>query len=95
MTPAERLEYVQRGLAQGKTQRAIARELGVDEGTVRRDLKKLQLPPQDLAKVQQGAAAEAFLRGARALRRQWKSGAAEWNKSVPQGPIAMPSPRQG
>ena len=61
MTAADRIEHVRRGLAAGKSQRAIARELGCDEGTVRRDIKKLRLPASALALIQQGAPAEPFL----------------------------------
>jgi transposase-like protein len=44
LTPEERRELVARGFGAGKSNRAIARELDVDEGTVRRDRKYLAIP---------------------------------------------------
>lgn len=65
-TPAiERLERVREGLAAGKSQRGIARELGCDDGTVGRDIEKLRLPVSLLAKIEAGAPAEPILREAR------------------------------
>jgi transposase-like protein len=43
--PAERRELVARGVEAGKSQRAMAKELGVDEITIRRDLKLLGIQP--------------------------------------------------
>lgn len=40
----------------------MARELGCDEGTVRRDIAKLQLPEDSLEAIEKGAPAEQFLR---------------------------------
>jgi transposase-like protein len=44
LTPTERHEIVALGVKTGKSNRAIAKELGVDEGTVRRDRKFLATP---------------------------------------------------
>jgi transposase len=44
LTPAERRLRVALGVRLGKSNRAIAKELGVDEGTVRRDRKFLATP---------------------------------------------------
>jgi hypothetical protein len=44
LTPAERRLRVALGVRLGKSNRAIAKELGVDEGTVRRDRKLLKTP---------------------------------------------------
>jgi hypothetical protein len=62
---AERLELVRRGRDQGKSNREIARDLGCDEGTVRRDLKKLRLPEDQLIAIQEGDPAEQYLDKAR------------------------------
>ena len=46
-SPTERRRHVELGVKAGKSNRAIARELGVDEGTVRRDRKFLATPPME------------------------------------------------
>jgi len=62
----ERLQLVLQGLDAGKSQRKIAKELGCDEGTIRRDIKKLQLPAPYLKAVESGDSAEKYLRAIRA-----------------------------
>lgn len=47
LTPTERHEFVALGVKTGKSNRAIAKELGVDEGTVRRDRKFLATPEDE------------------------------------------------
>ncbi len=44
LTPAERHKLVALGIRAAKSNRAIAKELGVDEGTIRRDRKFLATP---------------------------------------------------
>lgn len=44
LTPTERQRFVALGIKAGKSNRAIAKELGVDEGTIRRDRKYLATP---------------------------------------------------
>ncbi len=44
LSPTERRKLVALGVKAGKSNRAIAKELGVDEGTVRRDRKFLATP---------------------------------------------------
>jgi transposase-like protein len=46
-SPTERRQRVALGVKVGKSNRAIARELGVDEGTVRRDRKFLATPENE------------------------------------------------
>ena len=46
-TPTERHDFVALGVKTGKSNRAIAKELGVDEGTVRRDRKFLATPENE------------------------------------------------
>jgi DNA-binding NarL/FixJ family response regulator len=46
----DRLFKVQVGVAAGKSNRQIAKQLGVDEGTVRRDRLTLQLSKEDLGR---------------------------------------------
>jgi len=58
----DRLFRVQLGVAAGKSNRQIAKELCVDEGTVRRDRRTLQLSKEDLQAVKSGAAVEPLLR---------------------------------
>jgi transposase-like protein len=65
ISPLERLNQVRAGLQQDKSQRAMAKELGCDEGTIRRDIAKLQLPDEALGAIEQGAAAEQFFRKSR------------------------------
>ncbi len=62
---AARLDLVKRALAAGKSRRKIARELGYDEGTIRRDLKILALPEHQVLAIRNGATAEKFLRARR------------------------------
>lgn len=47
LTPEERREFVARGVRARKSNRAIAKELDVDEGTVRRDRKFLATPEHE------------------------------------------------
>jgi IS30 family transposase len=47
LTPTERHDFVALGVKTGKSNRAIAKELGVDEGTVRRDRKFLATPENE------------------------------------------------
>ena len=47
LTPGERREFVARGVRAGKSNRAIAKELDVHEGTVRRDIKFLATPEHE------------------------------------------------
>jgi transposase-like protein len=62
---AERLELVQFGLEQGKSRRQMGRELGCDEATIRRDIKKLSLPEDQQAAIRKGDSAEKHLRQVR------------------------------
>lgn len=62
---ANRRELVFRGVESGKSRRQIATELGVDEGTVRRDLRILLLPESCLTAILNGAEPEKYLRDAR------------------------------
>jgi transposase len=57
----DRLFRVQIGVAAGKSNRQIAKLLGVDEGTVRRDRLTLLLSKEDLQAVRAGAAVEPLL----------------------------------
>ena len=61
----ERFSIVRQGLKDGKLQRQIARELGCNEGTVRRDISILQLPADWVKRIENGEPAEPFLRKAR------------------------------
>ena len=65
---AARLDLVKHGLSAGKSKRKIADELGYDEKTVRRDIEKLSLPPDQLAAIQNGDTAEKYLNQARLKR---------------------------
>jgi transposase-like protein len=47
LTPTERHEFVAFGVTSGKSNRTIAKELGVDEGTIRRDRKFLATPENE------------------------------------------------
>src|SRR5258707_9044795 len=57
-----RLEAVHQGILADKSFRQIARELNVDEKTVRRDYQKLLLPPDKQQLILSGSAAEPILR---------------------------------
>lgn len=57
----ERWKIVRRGIEDGKSVRASARELGCDDHTVLRDLKILDLPPEQIAAIKQGDSAEKYL----------------------------------
>jgi transposase-like protein len=46
LIPTKRRQLVELGVKAGKSNRAIAKELGVDEGTIRRDRKFLATPKQ-------------------------------------------------
>jgi hypothetical protein len=59
--PLDRLDIVRREVKEGKSRREIAEELGCNEKTVRRDLKKLDLPPKQLAAIEAGDSAEKYL----------------------------------
>jgi transposase len=61
----ERLSIVRRLRKEGKLQRQIARKLGCDEGTVRHDIRILQLPDEWVKRIENGEPAEPFLRKAR------------------------------
>jgi len=58
----DRLFRVQMGVAAGKSNREIAKQLGVDEGTVRRDRRTLLLSEPEIQAVEAGAAVEPLLR---------------------------------
>jgi transposase len=58
----DRLFRVQIGVAAGKSNRQIAKQLGVDEGTVRRDRLTLLLSKEEVRAVKAGAAVEPLLR---------------------------------
>ncbi|HKV90936.1 MAG TPA: hypothetical protein VJW20_00160 [Candidatus Angelobacter sp.] len=58
----DRLLRVQIGVAARKSNRQIAKQLGVDEGTVRRDRLTLRLSKEDIRRVKSGAAVEPLLR---------------------------------
>jgi hypothetical protein len=58
----ERLELICSSLIAGKSRREIALELGWDEGTIRRDIKKLYLPEDKLNAIADGDSAEKHLR---------------------------------
>lgn len=62
LTRAERLFKVQLGVIAGKTNRAIAKVVGVDEGTVRRDKLTLALSKAEIIAVKAGAAVAPLLR---------------------------------
>ncbi len=64
MRGKERLEFIYWGLDAGKSRRRIAAELGVDEGTVRRDIRILLLPESSLTSILNGAPAEQHIRAA-------------------------------
>jgi hypothetical protein len=59
-----RLEYVCNGLAAGKSRRLIAKELGLDESTIRRDIKVMLLPEKHLNAILSGSSTEKQLRSA-------------------------------
>jgi hypothetical protein len=61
----DRLKVVFQGLMDGKSQRQIARDMGYDERTVRRDIAILNLPDVHLHAVLAGASPEQFLRAIR------------------------------
>ena len=52
--PDERLPIIRRRIEEGKSLRAISRELGCDDKTIARDLRKLALPPEQLAAILEG-----------------------------------------
>jgi len=58
----DRLFRVQMGVAAGKSNREIAKQLRVDEGTVRRDRRTLLLSEPEIQAVEAGAAVEPLLR---------------------------------
>ena len=47
LSPTKFHEFVELGVRAGKSNRAIAKELGVDEGTIRRDRKFLATPENE------------------------------------------------
>jgi hypothetical protein len=62
MSRTNRLFRVQIGVAAGKSNRLIAKQLGVDEGTVRRDRLTLLLAKEEVQAVKSGAPVEPLLR---------------------------------
>jgi len=64
-TLRERLPLVRQALKENKPQRQIARELECDEGTIRHDIRILQLPVELVKRIENGEPAEPFLRKAR------------------------------
>lgn len=62
MSRKDRLFRVQVGVAAGKSNRQIAKQLCVDEGTVRRDKLTLQLSREEIQAVVSGAPVEPLLR---------------------------------
>jgi hypothetical protein len=62
MSRADRLFRVQIGVAAGRSNRQIARQLGVDEGTIRRDRLTLRLSREEVQAVKSGAPVEPLLR---------------------------------
>jgi hypothetical protein len=55
------LPIIIRGIEEGKSMRGIARELGCDDKTIARDLRKLALPAEQLAAIQEGDSVEKYL----------------------------------
>lgn len=70
LTAIERLERVREGVIAGKAWRQMARELNCDEGTIRRDVKKLNLSAEQLEMLLNGAKAEPLLRDHRQKKKQ-------------------------
>jgi transposase-like protein len=64
------MREVQKSLDSGQSKRSIARRLGWDEGTIRRDALKLTLAAEQLESIERGAAAEPFLRALAEARHQ-------------------------
>jgi len=62
MSRRDRLFRVQVGIAAGKSNRQIAKQLDVDEGTIRRDRLTLLLSKEEVQAVRAGAAVEPLLR---------------------------------
>lgn len=62
LTRKDRLFRVQVGVAAGRSNRQIAKHLGVDEGTVRRDRLTLLLSREEVQAVRAGAPVEPLLR---------------------------------
>jgi len=62
MSRKDRLFRVQVGVAAGKSNRQLAKELGFDEGTIRRDRLTLLLSKEEVHAVRAGAAVEPLLR---------------------------------
>ena len=62
MSRRDRLFRVQVGIAAGRSNRRLAKELGVDEGTIRRDRLTLLLSKEEVQAVRAGAAVEPLLR---------------------------------
>jgi hypothetical protein len=62
LTRAQRLFKVQIGVIARKSNRSIAKSLGVDEGTIRRDKLTLALSKAEVFAVKAGAAVEPLLR---------------------------------
>jgi hypothetical protein len=62
MPRARRLLIVQLGVAAGKSNRAIARDVGCDEGTVRNDRKTLSLPAEQIGAVMRGLPVAPLMR---------------------------------
>jgi hypothetical protein len=67
---AARVQRVRELLAEGKSMRAIGENLAWDEGTIRRDVKKLRLPPEQLDAILNGETSEQFLAQERRRREE-------------------------
>jgi hypothetical protein len=66
VTQKQRWATIRKGLKNNKSQRAIAKELGCDEGTIRREIRKMTLPKEFVDAIMQGHPAEPLLRHMRA-----------------------------
>jgi len=62
LTLTARLDLVRRAIAQRKSNRQIANEIGCDEATIRRDRKILHLPPEALESIRSGTAVDPLLK---------------------------------
>ena len=65
MTQKQRWAAIRKGLKNNKSQRAIAKQLNCDEGTVRREILKMGLPQNFAEAMEQGYPAEPLLRRVR------------------------------
>jgi len=62
LTLIARLDLVRRAIAQRKSNRQIANEIGCDEATIRRDRKILHLPTEALELIRNGTAVDPLLK---------------------------------